>query len=194
MRKPRKNYTPVEKVAILRRHLIDRVPVSDLCDEYQLSPTCSTSGRSSSSRTAPPPSSARTPRPRPATSADHRRAAGQAPAQERGRRRIDGGTYPTKKRAWGTLTRAWVPHDIRDAIVDLRPRTGPNAPRSPSDGSSPGWASPPASSTTGRTATAWPTSTTPGPPRLVARGLGEEGHPRLPRRAIPSKATGGSPS
>jgi transposase-like protein len=37
--KPRKNYTPVEKVAILRRHLIDRVPVSDLCDEYQLSPT-----------------------------------------------------------------------------------------------------------------------------------------------------------
>ena len=39
MRKPRKNYTPVEKVAILRRHLIDGVPVSDLCDEYQLSPT-----------------------------------------------------------------------------------------------------------------------------------------------------------
>jgi transposase-like protein len=39
MRKTRKNYTPVEKVAILRRHLIDRVPVSDLCDEHQLSPT-----------------------------------------------------------------------------------------------------------------------------------------------------------
>jgi transposase len=39
MRKPRKNYTPPEKVAILRRHLIDRVPVSDLCDEYQLAPT-----------------------------------------------------------------------------------------------------------------------------------------------------------
>src|SRR5882757_3870483 len=39
MRKPRKNYTPVEKVAISRRHLIDHVPVSDLCDEHQLSPT-----------------------------------------------------------------------------------------------------------------------------------------------------------
>ena len=39
MRKPRKNYTPVEKVAILRRHLIDQVPVSDFCDEHQLSPT-----------------------------------------------------------------------------------------------------------------------------------------------------------
>jgi transposase-like protein len=39
MRKPRKNYTASEKIAILRRHLIDRVPVSDLCDEYKLSPT-----------------------------------------------------------------------------------------------------------------------------------------------------------
>jgi hypothetical protein len=45
MRKPRKNYTPVEKVAILRRHLIDRVPVSDLCDEHQLSPKPAIEGR-----------------------------------------------------------------------------------------------------------------------------------------------------
>ena len=39
MRKPRKSFTPAEKVAILRRHLIDRVPISDRCDKYQLSPT-----------------------------------------------------------------------------------------------------------------------------------------------------------
>jgi transposase-like protein len=39
MRKPRKNYTAVQKVAILRRHLVDRVPISDLCDEHRLSPT-----------------------------------------------------------------------------------------------------------------------------------------------------------
>ena len=39
MRKLRKHYTPPEKVAILRRHLIDRVPISDLCDEYDLQPT-----------------------------------------------------------------------------------------------------------------------------------------------------------
>jgi transposase-like protein len=39
MRKSRKNYMASEKIAILRRHRIDRVPVSDLCDEYQLSPT-----------------------------------------------------------------------------------------------------------------------------------------------------------
>jgi len=38
-RKNRRNYTGAEKVAILRRHLVDRVPVSDLCDEYNLQPT-----------------------------------------------------------------------------------------------------------------------------------------------------------
>ena len=39
MRKKRKNYTAQEKVFILKRLLVDRVPVSDLCDEYNLQPT-----------------------------------------------------------------------------------------------------------------------------------------------------------
>jgi transposase len=34
----RKNHTPEQKVAILRRHLLDGVPVSDLCDELGLNP------------------------------------------------------------------------------------------------------------------------------------------------------------
>lgn len=38
MRKQRKNYTPQEKVFILKRHLVDRIPVSDLCDQYDLQP------------------------------------------------------------------------------------------------------------------------------------------------------------
>jgi transposase-like protein len=38
-KKDRKNYTPEEKVRILRRHLLDKVPVSTLCDEYHLQPT-----------------------------------------------------------------------------------------------------------------------------------------------------------
>ena len=38
MRKKRHNYTPEEKVSILRRHLVEHTPVSDLCDEYQLQP------------------------------------------------------------------------------------------------------------------------------------------------------------
>jgi transposase len=39
MRKERKHYTSEEKVAILRRHLLDQVPVSELCDELGLQPT-----------------------------------------------------------------------------------------------------------------------------------------------------------
>ena len=39
MRKERKNHTAEEKVAILRRHLIEKVPVSDLCEEFGLHPT-----------------------------------------------------------------------------------------------------------------------------------------------------------
>jgi len=39
MPRKRKNYTAEAKVSILRRHLIDKVPVSDLCDELGLQPT-----------------------------------------------------------------------------------------------------------------------------------------------------------
>ena len=39
MRKTRKNYTSQEKVAILKRHLLELVPVSDLCDEHNLQPS-----------------------------------------------------------------------------------------------------------------------------------------------------------
>jgi transposase len=39
MSRQRKNYTPEEKVAILKRHLVENVPVSDLCDELGLNPT-----------------------------------------------------------------------------------------------------------------------------------------------------------
>jgi transposase len=39
MRKKRKNYTAQERVLILKRYLVDRVAVSDLCDEYNQQPT-----------------------------------------------------------------------------------------------------------------------------------------------------------
>ena len=39
MKKQRKHYTPEEKVAILRRHLLDKEPISKLCDELGLQPT-----------------------------------------------------------------------------------------------------------------------------------------------------------
>ena len=39
MSNERQHHTPEEKVAILRRHLIDKVPVSTLCDEQHVHPT-----------------------------------------------------------------------------------------------------------------------------------------------------------
>jgi transposase len=38
-RRQRRHFTAEQKVAIVKRHLVDGVPVSDLCDEYQLLPT-----------------------------------------------------------------------------------------------------------------------------------------------------------
>jgi transposase-like protein len=34
----RRRFAAEEKAAILRRHLVEKVPVSDLCDEYGLNP------------------------------------------------------------------------------------------------------------------------------------------------------------
>ena len=37
-KQPRRHFSGAEKVAILKRHLVDKVPVSDLCDELHLYP------------------------------------------------------------------------------------------------------------------------------------------------------------
>jgi transposase len=39
MGKARRHYSPEQKVAILREHLIDQVPVSELCEKHQIHPT-----------------------------------------------------------------------------------------------------------------------------------------------------------
>jgi len=38
MTRQRRRFCAQEKVAILRRHLVEKVPVSDLCDEHHLAP------------------------------------------------------------------------------------------------------------------------------------------------------------
>jgi transposase-like protein len=38
-KKTRKRFTPQEKVAILRLHLLEQTPVSDLCDQHSIHPT-----------------------------------------------------------------------------------------------------------------------------------------------------------
>jgi len=35
----RKHFTPEQKVAIVRRHLLEKAPISDLCDQYGIQAT-----------------------------------------------------------------------------------------------------------------------------------------------------------
>ena len=39
MEKKRKRFGAEEKAKVLRRHLLDKVPVSELCEEYGIQPT-----------------------------------------------------------------------------------------------------------------------------------------------------------
>ena len=39
MNKKRKQYSSQEKMTILRKHLLEGVPVSDVCDEYGIQPS-----------------------------------------------------------------------------------------------------------------------------------------------------------
>jgi transposase-like protein len=39
VRKERRHFSGQEKVGILRRHLVEKVPISALCDEFHLQPT-----------------------------------------------------------------------------------------------------------------------------------------------------------
>jgi transposase-like protein len=39
MNKPRKQYSAAEKIAFVRRQLLERMPISDVCDQYGISPS-----------------------------------------------------------------------------------------------------------------------------------------------------------
>ena len=39
MKKQRRQFSAADKVAIVKAHLVDKVPVSDLCDKHQILPT-----------------------------------------------------------------------------------------------------------------------------------------------------------
>ena len=38
-KKNRRSFTAAQKVAIVKRHLIDKVPISEVCEEHQIQPT-----------------------------------------------------------------------------------------------------------------------------------------------------------
>jgi transposase len=38
-RRPRRNISPDQKASLLRRHLVEKVPISDICNEQDLQPS-----------------------------------------------------------------------------------------------------------------------------------------------------------
>src|ERR1044072_833929 len=119
MKQQRKQYAPEEKVAILRRHLLEKEPISKLCDEVGLQPTVFYRWQKEFFENGAAAFEQKT---RPNHSADQERnylPGEEDPDEGRGSGRVDGGARRAKKRHWGTLTGVWVPHDTRDQIVDF---------------------------------------------------------------------------
>ena len=149
----RRHFSPTDKVAILKRHLLEGMPVSDLCDEFGIAPNLFYRWQKEFFENGHPAfendrKCGPTRMPRSAASSSSKASW----PQERSALRTHGGARPVKKRTWGTLKGRWVPHDTRDQVVDFV-RTGPTRP-SCRAAWSPGWASAPASSTTGNNASA----------------------------------------
>ncbi len=118
MKKARKHYTAEEKVAILRRHLVDNEPVSKLCDELALQPTVFYRWQKEFLENG-------------AAAFQTNNRGRRQPEQERIVRlekkiqtkdevlaELMAEHIAFKKKHWGTLTKTRTPPDVRDQIVD----------------------------------------------------------------------------
>src|SRR4051812_47021407 len=116
-KKTRKRFTSHEKVAILRLHLLEHTPVSDLCDQHGIHPTMFYRWQKEFFENA---SAAFEPRSRRAGDAKDRRITLLEQKLQRKNEVLSElmeEHIQLKKRTWGTLNGAWVPQPIRDAVV-----------------------------------------------------------------------------
>jgi transposase InsO family protein/transposase-like protein len=115
----RKNYTAEEKVAILREHLLEKVPISDLCEKHGLHPTMFYRWQKDFFENG---AVAFQQKNRP----NHQAEPDRIEFLEKKIQRKDevlaelmAEHIALKKSLGGTLTGVWVPHDTRDQIVDF---------------------------------------------------------------------------
>src|SRR6201987_4564068 len=137
MKKQRKHYTPEEKIAILRRHQLEQVPISELCDKHGLQPTVFYRWQKEFFENG---AAAFQPKARPNHSAEQERIAyleKKIQTTDEVLARLVAEPVARKKNAWGTLTGVWVPNDTRDQIWILS-GAGRRRPRSAPGGSSDG--------------------------------------------------------
>src|SRR5579863_9832662 len=119
MKNSRKHYTPEEKVAVLRRHLLDKEPISKLCDELGLQPTVFYRWRKEFFQNG-------------ASAFEQKRSSTNHSAEQERIAYLEKkiqtkdevlaelmAEHVALKKCWGALTGVWVPHDTRDQIVDF---------------------------------------------------------------------------
>lgn len=121
MNDERKHHTPDEKVAILRRHLVDRVPVSSLCDEHHVHPTVfyrwlKQFFENGAAAFGPAPRADKQVEAR-----EQRIAFLEAKLKKKDEvlAGADGRARSAKKKSWGDLKSQWAPHDTRDQVIDF---------------------------------------------------------------------------
>lgn len=122
IQRSRRVLTPEQKATILRRHLGDQVPVSDLCDEYQQVPSLFyLRQKQALDHLTAALQDGRT-----------QRGASQSASADRARIALLEATIAKKdrviaevseeyldmKKVWGPMTARWVPPDRRDEVVD----------------------------------------------------------------------------
>ena len=117
----RRRFGTDQKATILKRYLVDKVPMSDLCDEYGIKPNQIYAWQKILFDNAEAAFHQVAKREASKLSAQEEKIArleAKLAAEERGHLRTDGGERPGKKIHWGTLNGRWVPHDTRDEVVD----------------------------------------------------------------------------
>jgi transposase-like protein len=121
MEKPRRQFTPQQKVAILREHLIEQVPVSDLCDKHKLHPTLFYQWQKAFFENGAAAFESRRPRSQSLSREEDKIAALEAKLRSKTEvlAEVVEELVRTKKRAWGELSGGWVAHDIRDNVIDF---------------------------------------------------------------------------
>ena len=121
MSKPaRRFFAPSEKVAIVKRHLLEGTPVSNLCDEFGLNPTLFYQWQRQlfenahlafdNGRKSKAVDDAKDKKIEQLEAKVHRKNEVLAELMEE---------HTLLKKAWGDLKACWVPHDTRDNLVDF---------------------------------------------------------------------------
>ena len=155
MKKQRKHYTPEEKVAVLRRHLLEKESISTLCDELGLQPTVFYRWQKEFFENG---AAAFEQKARPNHSADQERIAYLEKKKIQTKDEVLAelmAEHVALKKALGDSDRGLGSGTIRGTRSWISSGAGRRRPRSAPVGSSSGSTSPPASSTTGENATAW---------------------------------------